>query len=227
MKFSASQTSGFALGAVLLSFFLWAFTTSAQGVTFTQSMDIGSQGSQVTALQTYLAGGAHYPEKLVTGYFGELTQAAVQRFQCAEEIVCSGTAATTGYGRVGPKTLLQLNLRAGGIVAGSADTSAPFIFGVSVATSSNSATVTFATNEAARAQLYYAGGALTLTEAIGLGFSPLVGGTVVMADSALKTSHSITIGGLASSTTYFFTVQAVDGSGNLSMTWPTWFRTNP
>ncbi|MBI4094032.1 peptidoglycan-binding protein [Candidatus Kaiserbacteria bacterium] len=190
-------------------------------------MDIGSQGTHVSALQTYLASTAHYPEKLVTGYFGALTQAAIQRFQCAEEIVCSGTPATTGYGRVGPKTLLQLNLRAGGIVVGGTDLSAPFIFGVSVATSSNGATVTFATNEVSRAQLYYAGGGLTLTEAAGLGFSPLVGGTAVMADAALKTSHSITIGGLASSTSYFFTVQAIDGSGNLSMTWPAWFRTNP
>ncbi len=227
MNSTSIQRGAGALAAGLsVAALVFASTALAQ-VTFTQSMDVGSRGGDVSALQTYLASTPHYPEKLVTGYFGALTQAAVQRFQCAEEIVCSGTAATTGYGRVGPKTLMQLNLRAGGVVSGGTDTAAPFIFGVSVATSSNNATVTFATNEAARAQIYYTGGGLTLTEAAGLGFSPLVGGTAVMADSALKTSHSITIAGLASSTTYFFAIQAVDGSGNLSMTWPAWFRTNP
>lgn len=225
MNFTSLRVAG-ALAAGISTTLALASTAFAQ-VTFTQSMDVGSRGAEVSALQTYLASTPHYPEKLVTGYFGALTQAAVQRFQCAEEIVCSGTPATTGYGRVGPKTLMQLNLRAGGILGGGTDVSAPFIFGTSVATSSNSATVTFATNEAARSQLYYAGGGVTLTEAVGSGFSPLVGGTAVMADSALKTSHSIMITGLASSTTYFFAIQAVDGSGNLSMTWPTWFRTNP
>ena len=68
---------------------------------------------------------------------------------------------------------------------------------------------------------------MTLTEAAGIGFTPIIGGTAVMADAALKTSHTITTTGLASSTTYFYTVQAVDASGNLSVTWPAWFRTNP
>ncbi|MBI2611074.1 fibronectin type III domain-containing protein [Candidatus Kaiserbacteria bacterium] len=223
MKVALSRTLGLAAGLALV--LLWASSASAQ-VVFTEQMSIGSRGAHVTALQSYLATKTtYYPEGLVTGYFGALTQAAVQRFQCAEEIVCSGTVATTGYGRAGPKTLLQLNLRAGGSVG--ADVSAPFIFGVSAATSSNSATISFATNESARGQVYYAPNGLTLTEAAGPGFTPIVGGTAVMTDAALKTSHAVTITGLASSTTYFYTVQAVDASGNLSVTWPAWFRTNP
>lgn len=46
-----------------------------------------------------------------TTYFGSLTRAAVQRFQCAKSIVCEGSESTTGYGQVGPRTrslLLQL-----------------------------------------------------------------------------------------------------------------------
>lgn len=44
-----------------------------------------------------------------TSYFGSLTREAVRRFQCAKGIACSGTEATTGYGRVGPATRSALN----------------------------------------------------------------------------------------------------------------------
>ena len=40
----------------------------------------------------------------MTGYFGPRTQAAVQQFQCAENIICAGTPETTGWGVVGPRT---------------------------------------------------------------------------------------------------------------------------
>lgn len=231
MKLKFIERRGFWFAALFLAALLALGASFAYAQTvFTQQMSIGSRGAEVSALQTYLATNtSHYPEGLVTGYFGVLTQAAVQRFQCAEEIVCSGGAATTGYGRVGPKTLLQLNLRASGVIGGTgaADVSAPFIYGVTTAASQSSATISFSTNEAARGTIYYAGGGLTLSEAAGLGFAPVVGGTAVTADTNLKTVHAITITGLASSTTYFYTVQAVDASGNVSLTWPTWFKTNP
>ena len=41
--------------------------------------------------------------------FGALTQKAVQKFQCAENIVCSGSPATTGWGQVGARTRKALN----------------------------------------------------------------------------------------------------------------------
>ena len=50
-----------------------------------------------------------YPERLTTGYYGALTTKAIQRFQVKYNIVKEGTPATTGYGRVGPKTLKKMN----------------------------------------------------------------------------------------------------------------------
>lgn len=229
MKVTLSRTSGLVTGLVLLALIvLWAFTASAQTVVFTQQMSTGSRGAQVSELQSFLATKtSHYPEGLVTGYFGVLTQTAVQRFQCAEEIVCSGTPATTGYGRVGPITLVQLNLRAGGTVGAGIDFSGPFIFATAVATSPNAATVNFSTSELASSKVYYSSSPVTFTEAAGLGFAPIVTGTGVMTDTSLRSAHSVMLSGLASSTTYFYVVQATDASGNLSLTWPATFRTNP
>lgn len=77
---------------------------------FTQNMAKGSRSSQVTPLQQYLARDpALYPEGIVSGYFGTLTEKAVQRFQKKYGIASSGTPSTTGYGAVGPKTRAKLN----------------------------------------------------------------------------------------------------------------------
>jgi peptidoglycan hydrolase-like protein with peptidoglycan-binding domain len=75
-----------------------------------RSLFLGISGNDIKELQQYLAQDKQvYPEGLATGYFGKLTEAAVQRFQCKQEIVCAGNPATTGYGRVGPKTITKLN----------------------------------------------------------------------------------------------------------------------
>jgi len=51
-----------------------------------------------------------YPEGLITGYFGPLTEKAVQRFQLKYKIVNSKTPESDpGYGYVGPKTRGKLN----------------------------------------------------------------------------------------------------------------------
>ncbi|HET8581304.1 MAG TPA: peptidoglycan-binding domain-containing protein [Candidatus Paceibacterota bacterium] len=41
-------------------------------------------------------------------FFGALTKAAVERFQCANNIVCAGSPQTTGFGAVGPQTRAAL-----------------------------------------------------------------------------------------------------------------------
>lgn len=82
----------------------------------TTSLSRGSRGAQVTALQEALKTDASlYPEGLVTGFYGALTEKAVQRFQAKQGIVSSGTPASTGYGRVGPKTRASLNSVFGGV----------------------------------------------------------------------------------------------------------------
>ena len=66
------------------------------------SLDLGATGDQVTILQVLLAAdGTIYPEGKITGYFGQLTARAVKRFQKVHGI--------DQVGRVGPKTLKELN----------------------------------------------------------------------------------------------------------------------
>jgi peptidoglycan hydrolase-like protein with peptidoglycan-binding domain len=75
---------------------------------FTHGLQYGDTGEDVTQLQIFLKnqGTDIYPEGLVTGYFGTLTQKAVQRFQVKYNIAKSGDA---GYGYVGPKTREKIN----------------------------------------------------------------------------------------------------------------------
>lgn len=69
----------------------------------TRSLSLGDDGEDVLALQEFLKDQGHYTGEL-GGFLGQLTQTAVQRYQTAHGIVSTGTAATTGYGVVGPKT---------------------------------------------------------------------------------------------------------------------------
>lgn len=70
-----------------------------------RSLRKGSSGDDVTRLQQFLArDSAIYPEALVTGYYGALTEAAVKRWQTRYNVVSSGTPDSTGYGVVGPRT---------------------------------------------------------------------------------------------------------------------------
>jgi uncharacterized repeat protein (TIGR02543 family) len=73
----------------------------------------GSQGSDVTWLQQWLSQNGYYPQGLVTGYYGSLTQAAVQNYQAKNGVVSSGDPDSTGYGNVGPKTEADINAQAG------------------------------------------------------------------------------------------------------------------
>jgi len=70
---------------------------------FSQDLYYGMKASEVKCLQQFLAnlGNNIYPEKLITGYYGPLTQAAVQRYQALKGII------TTGY--FGPLTRASAN----------------------------------------------------------------------------------------------------------------------
>jgi hypothetical protein len=70
-----------------------------------RSMRPGISGPDVAALQAFLAADSRlYPEGTVSGYYGALTQKAVQALQQRHNLVTSGTPDTTGFGAVGPAT---------------------------------------------------------------------------------------------------------------------------
>jgi len=79
-----------------------------RGYVFSRSLYRGVSGEDVRKLQSYLASDpALYPEGLVTGYFGALTEAAVGRFQIGAGVLSS--KSDDGYGIFGPRTRAKLN----------------------------------------------------------------------------------------------------------------------
>jgi len=70
----------------------------------------GARGADVSALQTFLIAQGLLASGSATGFFGALTQGAVQKFQASQNIVSSGPPASTGYGSVGKKTRAAIGL---------------------------------------------------------------------------------------------------------------------
>jgi len=77
----------------------------------TRSLSFGLSGSDIIVLQNKLIAAGYLAEGKNTGYFGTLTAAAVQKFQCAQKIICGGSASQ-GYGVYGPKTQAAIALAA-------------------------------------------------------------------------------------------------------------------
>ncbi len=76
-----------------------------------RSLKRGVSGDDVRRLQQFLARDTSiYPEAIVSGYYGALTEKAVQRWQVKYNIVSSGTPESTGYGVVGPRTAAAVAL---------------------------------------------------------------------------------------------------------------------
>lgn len=113
-----------------------------------RSLKLGLRGDDVTRLQEFLARDSEvYPEAQVTGYFGALTQSAVQKWQAKYNIVSSGTPDSTGYGVVGPRTAAAISIIcSGGSINGisaSASSAAPTVGGfITVTPVSGSAPLT-------------------------------------------------------------------------------------
>jgi peptidoglycan hydrolase-like protein with peptidoglycan-binding domain len=63
----------------------------------------------VQSLQSFLIQQNYLAPTNNTGFYGSLTQKAVEKYQCARNLICSGTEVSTGYGVVGPKTRAKLN----------------------------------------------------------------------------------------------------------------------
>jgi peptidoglycan hydrolase-like protein with peptidoglycan-binding domain len=185
----------------------------ASADTLYRQLQLGSSGSDVSALQTFLANDPSlYPQGIVSGYYGFLTKAAVSNFQSR-----NGIAAV---GRVGPVTLPVLNLQMAGGVSNAA--SAPVITSVSTNASRNSATLTWATNELAQGVVYYSTSPLTTYENTN---SVSVSGNTASTDSNLRTAQSVALSNLQANTTYYYLIYTTDQSGNVSVTWPSTFHT--
>lgn len=59
---------------------------------------------EVSELQRFLDQLGHFMYPDITGYYGSVTEGAVQKYQAENNIVSSGSPETTGYGVVGPQT---------------------------------------------------------------------------------------------------------------------------
>ncbi len=212
--------------AFIVSFLALALVVpfEARAALLTQTLDVGDSNADVTSLQTYLATDpSMYPSGLVTGFFGPLTEAAVQRFQSAQGIVTSGTPATTGYGRVGPTTLARINVLMGNSV--SSDT-APLLSAASLQTTNTSVTYHWTTNEPTFGEVYSSLSPLQSDEATGPHQKPYVSGTLAVDAGGLQTSHTITVSNLAPNSLYYYLIRSTDSTGNMSMLWPSTVRTN-
>ena len=89
--------------------------SACSGISFATGIAIGSRSSDVLCLQTLLnqssdtqvaVSGVGSPGS-ETDYFGNLTSAAVAKFQLKHGVVAD--SSDPGYGYVGPKTRAQLN----------------------------------------------------------------------------------------------------------------------
>ena len=208
--------------ASLLTLAVIAGPSMVAADTLYRQLEVGSRGTDVSSLQSFLAGDASlYPSGLVTGYFGSLTRSGVMRFQAKNGI--------SQVGRVGPQTLPVINAQMGGGMSNSAYIeSAPGFTGLStVSVSGLTAQVSVSTNVATRAVLYYSPSPIVAFESTGA--SPItvtVGGEAVQSNTNLQTSHTITTQTLLPNTTYYAMIVVTDGNGVVSVIQPGSFRTN-
>ncbi len=209
--------SEFVLGGLvsfIALFLIIGLPIVARAEVFNRQLELGMSGTDVSALQAFLAQDSTlYPQGLVTGYFGFLTKAAVSNFQTRNGI--------SSVGRVGPSTLPVINLQVAGGISNSG-AAAPMIMSVVIGKNTNSATVSWNTNELARGVVYYSTSPLVTYERQN---SVDVSGNTAMTDSNLRTSQSVYLSGLQTNTVYYYMVYTTDQSGNVSVTWPSTFQT--
>jgi len=84
-----------------------SISPNSVSIIFTKPFSLGMTSNDVRQLQTLLATKPEiYPEGFITGYFGQLTKKAVQKFQLKYGVVSS--KFDSGFGLVGPKTRMKL-----------------------------------------------------------------------------------------------------------------------
>ncbi|MCX6761102.1 MAG: peptidoglycan-binding protein [Candidatus Nealsonbacteria bacterium] len=201
-------------------------TTKEVSTTFRliNQLRLGMTGEDVKLLQEILATDPDiYPEGLITGRFGKLTEKAVKKFQ--------QKACLDQFGNVGPKTLSKINelleegagnsgkvppglLRAPGILKKFCATSSlistpdviPPVMSEIMATgiASTSVKITWVTNEKANSKVWYGNTTPFIVSTT----------TVSVSSSEFSLAHSLTISGLTASTTYYYLISSVDKAGN-------------
>ena len=71
---------------------------------FNYTLSRGMSGAAITALQKFLVSEGFLTADSLTGFYGALTESAVQNFQAQQGIVSSGMPQTTSWGVVGKGT---------------------------------------------------------------------------------------------------------------------------
>lgn len=210
----------FFVAALMLMATVILMANPADAATFTPltvQMGVGSTGVNVTNLQTFLASNSDiYPQAMVTGYYGGLTKAAVQQLQLAYGIQMLGNVGPSTFGRIN-----SLIAKGYGI-----DIYGPTIYNKTIQKSSNSVTLAWNTTESALGKVYYSSSPFGVSEAVGNFSEPTITGGTSVSTTSMASSQSVTISNLQSGTLYYYIIEAVDASGNVSVTWPTTFITN-
>lgn len=178
----------------------------ATAATISIELSPGMTGSEVSALQSFLATDSNiYPEGIVSGYYGELTTAAVKRYQIASGI--------SPVGRVGPVTLASINGTGG--TGGTNDINSSITNTVTVTPATNSAMISWSSNEPVFGRVMYATSWPFLYSTAPIAATP----------SGFNALQALTLNNLQSQTTYYFVLESTDVAGNLNYTIGNSFRT--
>ncbi len=194
----ASSYDGSRLVAVAQNGCIWTLYTPVKNpkdpgdLALTRTLQIGSTGNDVRALQAYLVT-MKYLTAAPTGYFGAMTKAAVAKLQAA-----NGLAAV---GSVGPKTIQLLNT--GVVSSGSATAS-------STGTVSSGSGFTEAQKKSILDSLSASGGAFTEAQKQAI-LKVLTGGTTSESSTEAPDKSSSPYGPVLSAPPIVMTVSAVPG----------------
>ncbi len=208
--------SGFVLTLILMAI----SSLSAEAAVLTTHMDMGERSSDVTALQTFLAKNPNnYPSGLVTGYFGTSTAEGVQKCQTNQGIVTEGTPESTGYGRVGPRTMSRLNdfmmqeitYQTGPV----GDVYAPQITKEYLRETPSAVTIGWSTSELAMSEVMY-----------GTVWPFQYATAKSVETSAYTVSPEVELKNLATKTRYYYVLKSVDVYGNIMLTTHRTFTNN-
>ncbi len=83
--------------------------TTRKTLSLTKTLSYGQRSDDIKKLQLFLIDTGYLisvsnNSTNATGYFGNLTRAAVRKYQCEKIQVCTGSETTTGWGLVGKRT---------------------------------------------------------------------------------------------------------------------------